>query len=126
MSRELRPAKRLVNSNFEGYKLDPNGLKQTSKPLVTKVHHVKRDPNKFTFNYIKQQLMHNNLFYNQWDDSVYFVDENYNVTLIEKRNVSVVVKMIVISWFVFCSIFLRCESVIFKEDIEIRSGLLTG
>ena len=91
MSRELRPAKRLINGNFEGYKLDPNGLKQISKPLVAKVHQVKRDPNKFTYNYIKQQLMHNNLFYNQWDDSVYFVDESYNITLVKNENVGVVI-----------------------------------
>ena len=85
MSRELRPDRRLVNNNFEGYKLDANNLNSLVKPLVTKVYNVKRDPNKFTYNYIKHQLMHNHLFYNQWDDSVYFIDENLNITLVSKE-----------------------------------------
>ena len=90
MSRELRPDRRLINNDFQGYKLDVNGLESYRKPLVTKVCRVERDPNKFTFNYVKQQLMHNHLFYNQWDDSIYFVDENFNITLVElAENVNV-------------------------------------
>ncbi|XP_066927339.1 nudC domain-containing protein 1-like [Clytia hemisphaerica] len=81
--RALRPKRSLINSDFEGYKLNTDGLKATSKPLLSKVYQVKRDPNKFTFNYVKRQLMHNHLFFNQWSNDIFFVDENLNIVLIQ-------------------------------------------
>ena len=88
--RELRPKRSLINSDFEGYKLNTNGLKQTSKTLLSRVHQVKRDPNKFTFNYVKRQLIHNHLFYNQWSNDIFFVDENFNIILVKAEEVSTI------------------------------------
>jgi len=83
----LRPDRKLINNDFEGYKLNSNGLETFTKSLVTNITHMKQDANKFTYNYIRQQLMQNNLFYNQWTDLVYFVDENLNITAIELEKV---------------------------------------
>lgn len=91
MESELRPERILLNDTFEGYKLNPSGLETLSKALVTKVHNPQRDPSLFTYNYTKQQVMQNHLFYNKWNDSVYFVEENLNVAaliLSEKGDVS--------------------------------------
>ena len=84
---ELRVERNLLNNSFEGYKLNSNGLNITGKPLLTKVHNPEQDPNNFTFNYTRQQLMQNHLFYNQWNDSVYLVDENLNVVLLSSETV---------------------------------------
>nr|CAH7713262.1 unnamed protein product [Callosobruchus chinensis] len=78
---ELKPKRNLLDPNFDGYKLSLKQIPIKKKELQNAVDRVLLNPNQFSVLQAKLIGLHNFLVgdYNEESDSVYFVDNEWNV-----------------------------------------------
>ncbi|KAL0850645.1 hypothetical protein ABMA28_012398 [Loxostege sticticalis] len=78
---ELRPDRRLLNHDFEGYKLNLQALPHFSCGLPSPVNRVYPDEVQYSFIHAKLFALHNHLILDYWDYShkYYYIDKKWQV-----------------------------------------------
>lgn len=78
---ELRPNRRLLDHEFEGYKLNLQSLAHWSQTLGHPVDRVQPDDVQYSFLHAKLFALHNHLVPDQWDHryNFYYVDKTQHV-----------------------------------------------
>uniref|UniRef100_A0A2A4JWX4 NudC domain-containing protein 1 n=1 Tax=Heliothis virescens TaxID=7102 RepID=A0A2A4JWX4_HELVI len=78
---ELRPNRRLLDHDFEGYKLNLQALPHFSHDLVTPVDRVYPDEVQYSFVHAKLFALHNHLVLDYWDYSLnyYYIDKEQKI-----------------------------------------------
>lgn len=78
---ELRPDRRLLDPEFEGYKLNLQELPHYSHELVAPVDRVYPDEVQYSFIHAKLFALHNHLVLDQWDYNFnyYYIDDKQQV-----------------------------------------------
>ena len=82
--REFRPEKRLLNSNFDGYRLSLEPLAQYVLKFDNNIHiqkDIELDNDLYTFNGIKGFKSINQLYLNSWKNNsdLYFFDQTHSI-----------------------------------------------
>lgn len=78
---ELRPNRRLLDHDFQGYKLNLQALPHFSHELVAPVDRVYPDEVQYSFVHAKLFALHNHLILDYWDYSLnyYYIDKQQKV-----------------------------------------------
>ncbi|XP_045504100.1 nudC domain-containing protein 1 [Colias croceus] len=87
---ELRPNRRLLDHEFEGYKLNLNALAQHSLELISPVDRLYPDEVQFSFVHAKLFALHNHLIIDHWDHAFnyYYIDNKQQVRNITFENIN--------------------------------------
>lgn len=85
---ELRPNRRLLDHDFEGYKLNLQALPHFSHDLLAPVDRVYPDEVQYSFVHAKLFALHNHLVLDYWDYSLnyYYIDKKQQVRHISFEN----------------------------------------
>lgn len=85
---ELRPDRRLLDHDFEGYKLNLQALPHFSYELDSPVDRVYPDEGQYSFIHAKLFALHNHLILDYWDYSYkyYYIDKNQQVRRVTFEN----------------------------------------
>ncbi|XP_004928707.1 nudC domain-containing protein 1 [Bombyx mandarina] len=87
---ELRPNRRLLELDFEGYKLNLQALPHYSLELASPVDKVYPDDVQYSFVHAKLFALHNHLVLDYWDYSFnyYYIDKNQQVRHVTFENIN--------------------------------------
>ncbi|KAG6457747.1 nudC domain-containing protein 1 [Manduca sexta] len=85
---ELRPNRRLLDHEFEGYKLNLHSLPHYSLELPAPVDKVYPDEVQYSFVHAKLFALHNHLVLDYWDHSYnyYYIDNKQQIRLVTFEN----------------------------------------
>lgn len=85
---ELRPNRRLLDHDFEGYKLNLQALPHFSHELLAPVDRVYPDETQYSFIHAKLFALHNHLVLDYWDYSLnyYYIDKKQQVRHVTFEN----------------------------------------
>lgn len=77
---ELRPNKKLLDTNFSGYKLSLDSIPVYRHTVDEGVDRVSASDDQYSFLHVRVFSLHNHLFGDSWNDScVYFIDKSWYV-----------------------------------------------
>lgn len=76
---ELRPDNKLLDPNFDGYKLSLAPVPTHCSPLPDKPDGVIPGGDQYSFLHTKLFGLHNKLFMDPWTECIYYIDENWKV-----------------------------------------------
>lgn len=87
---ELRPNRRLLDHEFEGYKLNLQALPHYSLELVTPVDRILPDDAYYSFVHAKIFALHNHLILDHWDHatSFYYIDNKQQIKHVTFENIN--------------------------------------
>lgn len=84
---DLKVNRQLINTLFNGYKLANEQL-HTASVDVPAIDEGAKNSSHFSYAYSKATQLHNHLYKNPWDNSVYFIDQDLNIQRVTHNKVN--------------------------------------